>query len=89
MSAVWVARDGNGNITCVSHDQDVAACYGVADEFATVTLETLLTPEQAAVIAAAKAWAEAQVTLSTGKERESAGLALITAIRTLRAQEGE
>ena len=48
-----------------------------------------ISPAQAAVLEAAKAWAEAQVTLTTDKERESAGLAVITAVRTLRAQEGE
>lgn len=84
MSAVWVARDGSGNITCVSHDQDVAACHGVADEFATVTRETLLTDNQRAVIQIAMWWVDEHTKDKLGPITCAAENELVTAVTILR-----
>ena len=98
MSAVWVVRDADGGPLGVGmwrgsaiDDADFGGDDLVMEELSggsdgpfngfTVTRETLLTPAQAAVIAAAKAYAD--------EPRISTKHALMRAVTTLRAQEGE
>jgi hypothetical protein len=80
MSAVWVVRNREGEVMrVVLREFDAVATVG---EFGgTVTRETLLTPAQAAVIEAAKAWAEA------AWENGPADLLLLGAVQALRALE--
>lgn len=54
----------------------------------TLTRETLLTPAQAAVIAAAKAYVDARVKDQLGPSECDAADVLLAAVTTLRAQEG-
>ena len=88
MSAVWITRRPDGSIYA-AHECDPTGGDPLAFGW-TVTRETLLTPEQAAVIAAATAlrdsddkddnqWFTSYVELCALKSR----------VDTLRAQEGE
>ena len=94
MSAVWVVRE-NGEVEAAFAREgdaiDYRQRYGAADM--TVTRETLLTPEMAAVIAAAKAANDASATnwrhAGWTESWVKAITALCVAVTTLRAQEGE
>ena len=80
MSAVWVVRSASGSILYVNlHELSRGDAAYAADIGYVVTRETLLTPEMAAVIAAAKAWAD---------NEDVRGAKLYAAVTTLRAQEG-
>ena len=79
MSAVWVARHPNGALCAISSTEEGALSNALQFGW-TVTRETLLTPEQAAVLEAAKAFCD--------KPRLSTEDALKDAVTTLRAQEG-
>ena len=88
MSAVWITRRPDGSIYA-AHECDPTGGDPLAFGW-TVTRETLLTPEQAAVIAAAKAFADAH-----GAARPDYAVirdaldTLVDTATTLRAQEGE
>jgi hypothetical protein len=58
------------------------------DGFA-LTRETLLTPAHAAVIEAAKAWEEVEILAYHMKEKQNAEGALVRAVDTLHALEGD
>jgi hypothetical protein len=74
MSVIWVVRNRHGDMVQIYHGEPYLP------EGWTVTRETLLTPEMAAVIAAAKDWSQRQ-----GGHVLDAGL--VRAVRALRAVE--
>ena len=90
MSAVWVARHPNGALCAISSTEEGALSNALQFGW-TVTRETLLTPEQAAVIAAAKVYCEASTRNGAFQltDAERARPKLCAAVTTLRAQEGE
>lgn len=90
MSAVWVVRDIHGEMVVTMPDEIRAVEYSRGVDSWKITRETLLTPAQAAVIAAAKVWM-GQVQDFVHNEAWGADYerALAQAVDTLRAQEGE
>ncbi len=82
MSAVWVVRDALSDIQAAFPTEKAAVNYThkwVGDGLITITRETLLTPEQAA---------KAHIDDPELFDSETYA-ALVDAVRTLRAQEGE
>ncbi len=99
MSAVWVVRDATLNRQAVFLYEHPARHIADRNNGFTVTRETLLTPAQAAVIAAAKAQADAgKVHMDCECDQgqcdhfflyTDAAQRTDVAVATLRAQEGE
>ena len=83
MSAVWVVRDRDGEMLSV-FTNEIEANANAPYAAPPVTRETLLTPEMAAVIEAAKAWADGSESAFGLDECKR----LLSAVATLRAQEG-
>ncbi len=97
MIGVWVVRDALSDIQAAFPTEKAAVDYThkwVGDGLITVTRETLLTPAQAAVLEAAKAWRSAWLIATRIGSKEGVQLlesrctALDEAVTTLRAQEG-
>jgi hypothetical protein len=80
MSDVWVVRNRGGDIVQITDYEP----WEQPDGWKT-TRETLLTPEMAAVIAAAKAWAYSDGSEFGLEESEK----LFSAVNALRAVEGD
>ena len=86
MSAVWVVRDALDEVQAAFPTERAAVRWThrwIGDGLLQVTRETLLTPAQAAVIAAAKNWAANQRGWLKPLDET-----LAQAVDTLRAQEG-
>jgi hypothetical protein len=81
MRAMWVVRDGGGELQAAFPIEAMAIDYEhrYGNVLWTVTRETLLTPEMAAVIAAAEAWAYARPDEFVDKDYR-----LLDAVRALR-----
>ena len=77
-------------IRCYAGRDEIPALFLTSGRY-TITRETLLTPEQAAVIAAAKVYCEASTRNGAFQltDAERARPKLCAAVTTLRAQEGE
>jgi hypothetical protein len=85
MSDVWVVRNRHGDIVQTYHEEP----YEQPDGW-TTTRETLLTPEMAAVIAAAKACVTSEEWSEDGMVMYTADMiALADAVEALRAVEGD
>ena len=100
MSAVWVVRDTEivTRIRCYAGRDEIPALFLTSGRY-TVTRETLLTPEMAAVIEAAKGLADliglplradcaVTIRFHNGVQEPNALTELISAVATLREQEG-
>jgi hypothetical protein len=86
MSVIWVVRNRHGDMVQIHHGEP----YEQPDGW-TTTRETILTPEMAAVIAAAKAWAGVVYPPKSENYRESMTALdnLVVAVAALRAVEGD
>ena len=89
LKEVWVMRNPTGHVHVITQ-RDPTGGDPLAFGW-TITRETLLTPEQAAVIEAAKVYCEASTRNGAFQltDAERARPKLCAAVTTLRAQEGE